>query len=367
MPVKIVRGGENSLRGGLVVLYGEGGLGKSKTASLCPFGPIVGFDCAYGMIGKGVDRIPITNIDEMAEAIRWAQSPDGLKYNTIIWDGFDFLYNDVLGKSPGSDAMQRAGAAQETVHPLVYDFVRKVPQFKILILNERVNEPRRGKNDTGPMPKRTIGPNVSPKTAILLGNAAYLFARVEKGNEPMGSTLRVRATENATTKVAAKMRVEGEYLKDGDLLRDLWPKLIASMSASKEAGHAQVVVQKPEPSAKTTTAPQPVETKQEPPPPVTQNPVVVDAALELNLAGCLLDLNHTLDGEDPTNRFRFKAPQHLSAVLAKYGNGVPPDGDQKGWDEARAVALDYARGQIGSVPSTKSKTNGETPRVSFVK
>ena len=78
MAIKIVSGGEASLRGGLVVLYGEGGLGKSKTASLCPFGPIVGFDCAYGLIGKGIDRISITTIDEMAEAIRWAQSPEGL-------------------------------------------------------------------------------------------------------------------------------------------------------------------------------------------------------------------------------------------------------------------------------------------------
>lgn len=306
-PKIISKAADNALAGALIVLYGIGGIGKTTVACQAP-APVLVLDCADGAAGKGVDRWPIVTAADFKDAVVWLKA-GGHGYTSVVLDGYDFLYARTARADVTPDLRQRHLKAQEALHPTLYDFLA-LGVVKVLVLNERKKP-----DDANPR-RKVVVLDLAPRAAELVDNAAHVLARCELRDKATETTIRVRRVDTNEAAVPAKSRFD--TLKDNDRLADLWAKLGA---------------------AKT------------PPPGNGKQPtgeIPGDVVIPTNPAEAVRFLNHQLGSDF------FTSTPHLVNVLNKHGNGVPADGDRKGWTEAVAVALDYARGQMNA-PATTSQ------------
>lgn len=296
---------------GLIVLYGIGGIGKTTVACQGP-SPLV-LDCANGASELDVDVWGISVASDLKEAVGWLKA-GAHGYQTVVLDGLDFLYARLARADQGGDLRGRHLKAQETLHPILYDFLA-LPLLKIIVVNER----KKADEKTG---RRTVQMDLAPRLSELVDNAAHILARCEMRPGQSESVIRVRRIDNDQAYVQAKCRTAA--LKDGDKLSELWVKL----SRAKPPANLDRA------GGKTTEAGE------------VDSPTIV---IPTNVAEAVRFLNHQL-GQD-----FFRATDHLANVLSKHGDGVPADGDEKGWIQAVAVALDYARGQIDAPPTSPAQ------------
>lgn len=302
-PKIISKAADSPLAGALIVLYGIGGVGKTTAACQAP-GPALVLDCADGAAGKGADRWLIVTTADFREAVSYLKA-GGHGYKTVILDGYDFLYARTVQAAPvNNDRRARNLHAQETLHPVLYDFLA-LTMLKVLVLNERKKIEERSN-------KKLVMLDLAPRAAELVDNAAHVLARCEWVAGKPDTTIRVRRVDSEQMAIPAKSRFD--TLKDGDRLAELWAKLGAAKPASNG-----------KPTDPTTGevgngAPQTV--------------------IPTNLAEAMRFLNHQI-GIDPF----FRTTDHLANVLRKHGDGTPVDGDTKGWEQAVAIALAYANDQ----------------------
>lgn len=292
---------------GLIVFYGIGGIGKTTVACQAP-APLV-LDCAGGADELDVDVWSIGTAADLKEAVGWLKA-GAHGYQTAILDGLDFLYARLARADQGGDLRARHLRAQETLHPILYDFLA-LPLLKVIVVNER----KKADEKTG---RRTAQMDLAPRLSELVDNAAHVLARCEMRPGQTESVIRVRRVDTDQAYVQAKCRTAA--LKDGDKLSEFWAKLAR--------------VKPPSGTSPSGVAPESGE---------VGGPV---ALIPTNPAEAVRFLNHQL-GQD-----FFRATDHLANVLTKHGDGVPADGDEKGWTHAVAVALDYARGQLDAPPAS---------------
>lgn len=297
-PNKIIpKAADDPLAGALIVLYGIGGIGKTTVATQAP-SPVLVLDCADGAAGKAVDRWPTVTAADFREAVTYLKTNQH-GYASVVLDGYDFLYARTVQAVPANNDRRRANLlAQEALHPILYDYLT-LPVIKVLVLNER-------KRVDDKTQKRSVVMDLAPRAAELVDNAAHVLARCEMKATDKESTIRVRRIDTDTMYIPAKTRLDG--VKDGDKLNELWAKLGATKAPRSGAR------------------------------PTGEMPGEV--VIPTNQAEAVRYLNHAL-GQD-----YFRTTDHLVNVLKKHGDGVPTDGDRKGWEQAIAVALDYAQAQI---------------------
>lgn len=327
-------GGPIDLSGALLTLYGRAELGKSYTASLAP--DALALDCAFGMVGKHVDRWPIATAADLQEALDWLRGPGGARYRTIILDGYDFLYNKTFsGKiAKGDDAREKAKQTQAELHPLIFRFVMEYPHLKLIVLNERRSEEFRTKAELDALkakaaaagtiyvPKVTIAPNVSPKSYELIWNASFLLARVEKADEAVESVLRVKYVDNPKTRLIAKTRTNA--IQNGTKLADLWLQLRSVGTVSEDV------------TGRAAAPPLPEQ--------VVAAGVQPDAVF---IATNLTDLRLWVNLK--TNDY-YKSDPHLGNALKKITgtDTLPPSDDQSAWADLAALAIDHTKEKAGA-------------------
>lgn len=300
---------DNPLSGALIVLYGIGGIGKTTVACRAP-GNVLVLDCADGAAGKGVDRWPIVTSADFREAVAFLKA-GGHGYTTAVLDGYDFLYARTVQSQTG-ESLERHRRAQETIHPSLYDFLA-LPLLKVMVLNERKRV------DLKNTARRQAVLDLSPRAAELVDNAAHVLARCEMRSGAAEATIRVRRVDTDTMYIPAKSRFDA--LADGNKLSELWVKLGAAHTPAP-TGNGQPTGEIP-------------------------GEIVVPT----NLTEAVRYVNHQI------GQSYFRANDHLENVLKKHGNGIPADGDRKGWEEATAIALEYANGQLHA-PAQAATTNG---------
>lgn len=310
----------------LVVLYGPEAVGKSTTALKAP-GRIYVIDCGGGLKFldfPNVTKKRVTSFKELEAEVKFLRTGRH-NFTTAVLDRPDQLYYQEVEADENKTARPHIGAQAE-YNPALLSFAA-LPLLKIVTMNSRViPDFRAGSVDIMPsLPRR-------PREHLCNAADFVLYCYNEQGGD---NTTRCQAKANTTGKERTYAKSLSPLIRNGQPLATLWSAFGQALGW-KMAADASA----PPPPLPAEPEPEPEERPAEPDAPITL-PTTLDAAVPF--------LN------DRLGQVFFKAPTHLANVLRKHGDGVPADGDEKGWTQAVAVALDYARGQLDAPPTPSTQ------------